>query len=78
MYFELASLCVCLLAQELISILRLLIERMVLIVCINTYNLTRSDKASHVIDMSVSLIRIDSVFYPDYFLCIQIIFEDLL
>ena len=78
MYFQLAALCVCLLTQELIRILRLLIERMILIICIDTNHFARSNKASYVVNVSVGLIGIDPVFYPDYFICIQVIFQDLL
>ncbi len=78
MYFQFAALCICLPAQELICVLRLLIEWMILVICINTNHFSRSNKASHVVNVSVGFVWIDTVFYPDHFICIQIIFEDLL
>ena len=75
MDLELAALGIGRLAERLVSVLCLLVERMILILSPDAGNFARTDEAGDVVDMAIGLVRIDAVLDPDDLFEIEVFHE---
>ncbi len=75
MDLELAALGIGRLAERLVSVLCLLVERMILIFGPDAGNLARTDEAGNIVDVAIGLVRIDTVLDPDDLFEIEVLLE---
>ena len=78
MHLELAPLCISRLGKGLVRGARRLVKLAVLVIRPDAADLTGTDEAGNIVDVSVGLVRVYAVAKPDYFFKIKIFFKLLL